>query len=99
MLDRYSAPTDTSVILQEILLRMELLMPKLAAANKACADAARPLQKVSEMDLARQRAVAAQIRVAEQEWEAVTRLIDQLLIKAAALGSQQPGTANRNRTS
>src|SRR5437667_6527947 len=99
MLDRDSAPIDTSLILHEILLRMELLMPKLAAANKACADAARPLQKLAEMDLAQQRAVAAQIRAAEQEWEAVTRLIDQLLAKAVAIGGHAPATANRNRTS
>jgi hypothetical protein len=92
MSDRQPASLDSAVELHEINRQMELLMPRLAVATEACAEAAQPLEKMEELDSEQKEAVAARIRATEQEWEEVTQLLDQLLARARALGNRSPAS-------
>jgi hypothetical protein len=85
MSDSDPASVDASIALHDINQQMELLMPKLGDANKACVDAARPLQMLAEMNSAQREAVAAQIRAAQRQWEEITQQVAQLLTRASAL--------------
>jgi hypothetical protein len=90
MLNTQPQTIDVSLVLHEINRRMQSLMPRLTSANQACAEAALPLAHLAEMNPAQKREVAARIRAAEQEWEQVTHLVNQLIAEAAVLSSQSP---------
>jgi hypothetical protein len=55
--------------------QITLLLPRLEMANQRFADAAKPLDNLSELDSDHRLKLASNIRAANQEWEEVTRLI------------------------
>jgi hypothetical protein len=95
MTDDRPSSTYVATSLHEVNQRLADLMPRLARANQAFADAARPLNRLAEMDSAQKRALAEGIRAAEKEWEEVTQLVRQALAMAASLGDQ-PSTETRD---
>jgi hypothetical protein len=85
-----NASDGTSATLHDVNQRLECLMERLAKANKACAEAARPLAKLDDMDSAQRAASAGQIRATDREWEEVTRLINELLAQANGMAAESP---------
>jgi hypothetical protein len=71
--------SDTLVRLHKTQEQVALLLPRLDRANKAYAEAARPLVSISDLDFDHRRQLAARIRAANQEWEDVTKLIREAL--------------------
>ena len=70
---------DTLVRLHKAQEQIALLLPRLNRANRAYAEAARPLVFISDLDFDHRRQLAARIRAANQEWEDVTKLIREAL--------------------
>ena len=83
----HKTSTDILTSLHEVNQRMAELMPRLADANKAFAVAAAPLERLSEMDFAHQKEVAAHLRAAQKECDELNQVIGELLAKAASLGN------------
>jgi Na+-transporting NADH:ubiquinone oxidoreductase subunit NqrF len=90
MFDHPRGTSDTLASLQEAQNRLADLLPRLQSANHAFAEAARPLDKLSELDSNQKRQLALSIRAAKQEWEEVTQLIHQVLAKAALPSNHSP---------
>ena len=79
MINRGSEGRDELTRLREVRSRIEDLLPRLAQANKAFADATRPLADIADLDSQHRRALAERIRATNQEWEEVTRQINEAL--------------------
>jgi alpha-beta hydrolase superfamily lysophospholipase len=79
-------PSETLNGLSKVNQELADLMPRFATANEAFAQAARPLDKLSELNSGQRRELVARIRAAEQECEQVTQLINQALAEVASLG-------------
>ena len=71
--------SDTLVRLHKTQEQIALLLPRLDRANKALAEAARPLASIPDLDFDHRHQLARRIRAANQEWEDVTKLIREAL--------------------
>jgi hypothetical protein len=71
--------SDTLLRLQKTQEQIALLLPRLVRANKAYAEAARPLVSIADLDFDHRRQLAGRIRAANQEWEDATKLIHEAL--------------------
>ena len=59
--------------------RIDELLPRLEQVNKAFANVTKPSAGVWELDSAHRRELARRIRAASQDWEDVTRQINEAL--------------------
>jgi hypothetical protein len=66
--------------LRDARARIDQLLLRLGQANKAFANAARPLDNLSELDSQQRQELAARIRAANQEWEEVTNQINEAIV-------------------
>src|SRR3954468_2883561 len=74
-----SRPSRVGNELDATVERLNGLLVRLHEANARCAAAAEPLARLSEMDQDQKAALGRLIRAANQEWDEVTRLIDEAL--------------------
>jgi hypothetical protein len=70
---------DELALTHEVHEQITVLLTKLEQVNKHCADTARPLDRLSELDSEHRRELARNIRAANEEWEEVTRQISEAL--------------------
>jgi hypothetical protein len=89
--------SDTLTRLKHVNRQLSDLMTKLHSANEAMTEAAGPLDRLDELDSDQRKAVARQIRAAEQQWEQITQLIEQATAKASQLGRQPPASCPPDR--
>src|SRR4051794_36658661 len=87
MINRDNAVPDTVTRLHEIRVQIDDLLPKLDAANQACANATKPLERLAELDLHQRQELAQRIRAAYKERDSVTELIHEALARLESVGS------------
>ena len=79
---------DVVASLHDVHERIAQLIPILEEADRECADAARDLEKLGEMDLEQQRGVGERIRAANKQRDAITQRIDEALLPLSHVGEQ-----------
>jgi hypothetical protein len=84
------AKGDELGLAHEVHEQITVLLVKLEQANRNCADAVRALERLAELGSDHRRELARNIRAANQEWEEVTKQINETLLLLNNPASQGP---------
>lgn len=81
--------------MSEQLKQLEALRAELHRANEAFSAASREVDRVSELNLDERELLAARLRGAQAQWEAVTRQVADVLGIPAGAGGETPDKKDR----